>query len=632
MDQWLDSVYSDGSEHFVSNPLPEKGETITISMRVMENDKLKNVLLRTKKNGAEQLRTMRRGKVDNGLAYYSAEVTIYEEELNYQFYLVTDKQIYYYTQYRITDYIPDEIYDFRILTAYKQPSWVKGGVFYQIFPDRFYNGNPENDVRNGEYTFQGHDTIHVDNWNEEPKEYYESFGLDFYGGDLEGITKKIPYLKKLGVTALYLNPIFRAATVHKYDCIDYFHVDEHFGGDEALEELSKELHRNGMKLILDISINHTGSAHAWFNKDVSFFPKTEGAFYNTTAKEREYYFIHEDQSYDSWVGVPTLPMLNYTSMELRDIIYKGQDSVIKKWLKEPFSIDGWRFDVADVFARNNKLQLNHELWPQIRSSIKEENEKAYVVAEDWSDCTEYLKGNEWDSPMNYFGCARPIREFLGEEDLFHMRKEELRGIPTRMTARNLHQRIIQYLGKLPYVMQEISFNLFDSHDVSRLHNNSKVSFDDYRAAVILLFTLPGTPSIYYGDEIGIGGRIDSNEGCRYPMKWEDGCEDTKYYKLYNTLANLRSQMESLRNGGLKFLSDEGYVLSYVRVGRSNNVFVICSVDDECRKVRIPFKHYGYREEAVISETFGRAINHHVEGNTFSIVVPPHTSYVLTISN
>jgi alpha-glucosidase len=327
-----------------------------------------------------------------------------------------------------------------------------------------------------------------------------------------------------------------------------------------------------------------------------------------------------------------LPTLNYTSTELRDIIYKGQDSVIKKWLKDPYSIDGWRFDVADVFARNNKLQLNHELWPQIRDSIKEENEKAYLVAEDWSDCTEYLKGNEWDSPMNYFGCARPIREFLGEEDLFHMRKEELRGIPYRMTARNLHQRIIQYLGKLPYVMQEISFNLFDSHDVSRLHNNPKVSFDDYRAAVILLFTLPGTPSIYYGDEVGIAGRIDSNEGCRYPMKWEDGCEDSKHYKLYNTLANLRNQMESLRNGGLKILSDEGYVLSYVRVGRSDNVFIICSVDDECRTVKIPFKQYGYGEEAVISEAFGHAINHHVEGDAFSIEVPPHTSYVITISN
>ena len=153
---------------------------------------------------------------------------------------------------------------------------------------------------------------------------------------LQGIQQKIPYLKELGVTALYLNPIFYAPSSHKYDCLDYFHVDPHFGGDQALADLSAALHANGMKLILDISINHTGIAHKWFNRDGDWFDKKIGAYNNPYALERKYYFFQEDNSYHGWFNVDTMPTLNYTSEELRHIIYRGEDSVLKKWLKLGF--------------------------------------------------------------------------------------------------------------------------------------------------------------------------------------------------------------------------------------------------------------------------------------------------------
>ena len=350
--------------------------------------------------------------------------------------------VYFYTQNGITTYVPDFTYDFVILADYVQPEWVKDAVFYQIFPERFCNGDESNDVQDGEYARDGHPTIKMKSWDDPALTYQEGFCLDFYGGDLQGITRKIPYLKELGVTALYLNPIFTAPSVHKYDCLDYFHVDPHFGGDEALAELSKALHENGMKLILDISINHTGIDHKWFNKDGIWFDKSVGAYNNPDAPERAYYFFGDNNSYLPWLGVETLPTLNYTSDALREVIYRAEDSVLKKWLKPPYSIDGWRFDVANIMGRKDELQLSHELWPEIRQSIREVNPQAYILAEEWGDCGAYLQGSEWDAPMNYYGCGRVIRQFLGEPDLFMARNPILRQVPYKMTAEDVKNRVM----------------------------------------------------------------------------------------------------------------------------------------------------------------------------------------------
>ena len=296
-DSWLSSVYSDGSINFVSNPTPKKGEKITVSIQLLENSPVKNVFIYGKKNGIVFPQKMTRGQVSCGLVRYDYQVTVFEDEFDYYFGLSTEDRLYFYDQQGIKTIFPDEGYLFRILTDYVQPAWIKNAVFYQIFPERFCNGNPDISVKDGEYTFDGHPAIAVKDWNSVPEPYDKAFCLDFYGGDLIGIKNKIPYLKKLGVNALFLNPIFYGATVHKYDCLDYFTIDPHFGGDQALAELCQELHKNGIKIILDISINHTGIANRWFNRDGLFFDKSEGAFNNPDSEEREYYFFNEDNSY-----------------------------------------------------------------------------------------------------------------------------------------------------------------------------------------------------------------------------------------------------------------------------------------------------------------------------------------------
>lgn len=584
---WLLSIHSDGSDDFLSNPSPKIGDKIKVRLRMVKNPSVKHVLILSFPDGIEHFEEMSVLKTEHGLVYYEAELEISENRLQYQFYIVCDDIIYYYTQNGITTYIPDHTYDFVILADYEQPEWVKDSVFYQIFPERFCNGNPENDVKTSEYAQNGFETIKIENWEKTPLDYEHSHCLDFYGGDLDGIIQKIPYLKKLGITALYLNPIFVAPSVHKYDCLDYFHVDPHFGGDKALEKLSMELHKNGMKLVLDISINHTGTDHKWFNRDCAWFPKSVGAYNNPESEERGYYFFGENNSYLGWFNVETMPTLNYTSESLRQKIYKAEDSVLKKWLKPPYSIDGWRFDVADVFARNGKTQLDRELWPEICSSIKAENPKAYILAEDWGDCPEHLQGDQWDSPMNYYACARPIRQFFGEPDLFMTRHPLLRGVPYKMTADDLKNRVMEHFAKLPFAMWENQFNLIDSHDVGRLHNNPKISSEQYRGAVIFQFMLTGSPSVYYGDEAQIEGLTETMEGCRYPMPWNSDFEQTENYKLYSKIIKLRDKTKALRRGGMKFIYSEGRTFALARFYKDEAFVAVISNEDTETKIKLP---------------------------------------------
>lgn len=632
MSQWLESVYSDGTECFVSNPQPKLFEQIKIRIRMYEDAPVKHIFLRMVPNGAERLIEARQEYVKNGLVYYAAEFEMTEKRMNYHFYLVCEDVIYYYNQKGVTTYIPDHTYDFVLLSDYRQPEWVKGAVFYQIFPERFCNGDTECDVKDGEYQFNGHSTIKVKNWEQKPMPYNQGFALDFYGGDLAGIKQKIPYLKELGVTAVYLNPIFKAPSTHKYDCIDYFHVDEHFGGDKALAELSAALHANGMKIILDISINHTGAAHRWFNKDGEFFDVSEGAYHNPESKERAYYFFKEDGSnnYLSWFGVHSLPTLNYTSEELRDVIYRSENSVLKKWLKPPYSIDGWRFDVADVFARNNEVQLAHEIWPAIRKSIREENENAYILAEDWGECSQYLQGDEWDSPMNYFGCGRVLRQFLGLSDLFLERNEILKNVPYQMTAEDVKERVMQHLAKLPFVIWENQFNLIDSHDVPRVHNYKIVNPDEYCGAVMFQFMLIGAPSIYYGDEMGIDGDIHGDEGYRYPMPWQKmPWNESSVFSLYQRLAHLKKERKALSAGGMKFLYAKGKILAMARFYDEDILVVVMSTDNETREIRLPLGSVGASYPKRNVDMFGKKLDYQIiDSKSIALVVEAHQTYCM----
>ena len=613
MRDWTKSIYSDGTEGYVSDPAPSLGKEITISLSFMSGAPVSDVLLWRIVNGAETYIPMELDHSESGLDYYSAKTVLNEPVLQYHFVLVTEKAAYFYTQAGVQTYVPDYRHDFIIRTDYVKPAWVDGAVFYQIFPERFCNGDPSNDVQNGEYEYFGHKCIRMPDWNMPPLPVEEAHGMDFFGGDLKGVKDKIPYLKELGVNVIYLNPIFTAYSTHKYDCIDYFHVDPHFGGDEALAELSDELHKNGLKLILDISVNHTGSEHEW------------------TRTKKEFYFKDPEGNLKGWCGVKSLPFMDYRNEELRDLIYRNKDSVLRKWLRAPYNIDGWRFDVADVLGKNDDVQVAYEIWKEICEAIRQEKRDAFIIGEHWGDCYEYLQGDLWNTPMNYYGFGRVIRQFAGLPDLFLQRNDTIMKAKYVMTVEDVIGRSNDHYTYLPQAVADCQMNLFDSHDVSRVHNYDEISDDKYKGVVLSYLLFTGIPCIYYGDELKIDGHTISDAGCRYPMPWYKAADKKgTYYNLYKRMIELRRTVPAFARGGRKVLLADGRILAVARFLGNEKYLGIISMEDEERNVTVPVWEIGAEGAVGDVDEFGMSFDAKSCNGDMTIKVPACGAYIIKL--
>jgi alpha-glucosidase len=533
---WQLGVCSEVNEEYVSNPYPNSCECVEISVRIPLGAPVSEVWLRALCDGLNFRVKMGILKAGRRFVYYHTDIEMCYHVLQYRFELNTPDGFVYYTSAGCTPVVPLEDTNFVILSNLRVPKWVPGSVFYQIFPDRFRKGDPSIGVTDDEYQFDGASSVALE-WGDDPLEFDDGRCLDFYNGDLAGIQESISHFQELSVDAIYLNPIFRARTNHRYDCVDYFHVDEHLGGDDALVSLSERLHEKGLRLILDISINHTGVEHVWFEKASSDSNSAEAGFYMRRC----------DGTYVCWWDVPSLVELNYSSQRLRDVMWRSTDSVLKHYLNTPFSIDGWRFDVANEVGRHGERQFCHEIWREVRSSLKHEYPGCYLLGEHWEDTGAYLRGDQWDAAMNYIGSARPIRSWLGELDRFLMDTWGHDPKETNVhTARQLAQSIEQHLRRLPNQLMFQQYNLIDSHDTPRLHHHAEI-FDvkTYTGALMLLFTLPGAVSYFYGDEIGISGHAGSMEGARFPMQWDRSSWNMEIFELYRDLGKLRKKYRKL---------------------------------------------------------------------------------------
>lgn len=563
---WFDSIHSEVNEIFVSNPYPKINEKIKIRICFLNNQNLQKIILRAIINGEETHFEMKYYEEKNKLTYYETELTINQKQINYHFIIKENNEYIYYNRKGIYSYPPTEDYDFVIITDFDNPTWVASSVFYQIFPDRFKNGDPKLSVKTNEYEFDNQYTIQM-NWEDKPLEFKEGNCLDFFGGDLIGVKEKIGYLKELGVNAVYLNPIFDAKTHHRYDCVNYFKVDEHLGGDEALIELIDKLHENDMKIMLDVSINHTGINHIWFMKAIK----------DKQSEEREYYYFDEKNNYKGWLNVHTLPQLNYNSEKLKNIIYKDQNSLVKYYLNEPFNIDAWRFDVGCHTGRLDKDQLSNELWREVRKSIKEENKEAYIIGEHWEDNISYLLGDQWDGAMNYYSCGIPLRSFSG---LIHRRLWGYEGrdnLVRKSTGDELAEQIMQHYNRLPNQIAFLQFNLLDSHDIFRFHNHEKAyNFNLYKGIVSLMYLLPGTPNIFYGDEVGLNGHIYTEEGLRYPMEWDKDKWNKDHFMLYKKLSHLKQNEKAMHYGNYKVLYSDNDTVVFSRYNQTDFIISILS--------------------------------------------------------
>ena len=526
-------AFSIVSSEFVSPLFPLKGEDVKLSVAFSKAPDSVFIKYDTDMGLVFMKEMKKDGEVNGGVKYsQTVPVTTDGEKFRWFFVFFIDDKSYYVGKKGVTRYTPSQNNRFSIIPSLEAPKWVASSTCYQIFPDRFCNGDPKVGAKAGEYEFDG-GSVTTPEWTDEPKTWNESRCCDFYNGDLKGVEEKADYLLSLGITALYLNPIFSSKSVHRYDTVDFSHIDEKLGGDKALSEMVETLHRKGIKVILDISINHTGLDAVWLKK----------AKEDENSDEHDFYYFNSDGSVACWQDVKTLPQLKYSSELLRRYMYKNSDSIMKKFLLPPFCIDAWRLDVSPEVGRRGDDQLCKEVWREVRSEMHKVKKDVYLVGEDWDDTAPYMDGDIWDGTMNYYGSGRPLRSWMGQRDRFlsegtgHSAGEE-----EPWSGEEESSALMEALYSVSDQNVFFQMNLFDSHDTPRLHNDKAIfDRDIYKGVVMALYMLPGMPNLYYGDEVLLNGKLGSNEGARYPMEWREEYWDKDMLSFYRSMGEVRKE-------------------------------------------------------------------------------------------
>ena len=609
-------------------PEPKESELVTFRFRTAKDD-VDRVGLVTSADTYVMEKECTQGEFD----YYTFETRLGEEPFRYCFEVQSGTEKYYYGRCGISREIL-EYYNFVVVPGFSTPDWAKGAVMYQIFTDRFYNGDKSNDVETNEYYYIGDYSQRVTNWDKYPA----NMGVrEFYGGDLQGVMDKLDYLQDLGVEVVYFNPLFVSPSNHKYDIQDYDYIDPHYGkivddGGEVLPngvtdnsqatkykkrttdlknleasnelfiKLVEELHRRGMKVILDGVFNHCGSFNKWMDRERIYEGEEDyepGAYVSADSPYRSYFrFFKEgpenwpyNGNYDGWWGHDTLPKLNYEdSVKLENyILYIG-----RKWVSPPYNVDGWRLDVAADLGRSN--EYNHEFWQKFRRAVKDANPNALILAEHYGDPSDWLKGDEWDTVMNYDAFMEPVTWFLtGMEKHSDEAREELLGNIDNFIGSMAHHMSNMLTPSLQVAMNELSnhdhsrFLTRTNHMVGRVEHLGPEAANEYvnkavmREAVVMQMTWVGAPTVYYGDEAGVCGFTDPDNRRTYP--W--GHEDQELIAFHKEAIRIHKEHPALKTGSLKILGGEENILSYARFKGHDRIIVVINNRSERAEVKVP---------------------------------------------
>lgn len=488
----------------------------------------------------------------------------------YSFKLLWADHQRWFTPQGFTRFPPARLEQFAIDLPDASPQWVADQVFYQIFPDRFARSAARDADQDAVYYHHAAGREIVRKAWDEPLTG-EAGGSTFYGGDLDGISEKLPYLKQLGVTALYLNPVFAAPSVHKYDTEDYRRVDPQFGGDAALLRLRHNTQRAGMRMILDGVFNHTGDSHPWFDRHQQ---GSGGAGHYPDSPWRDWFTFSEEGQAHNWLGYASLPKLDYRSTSLVNEIYAGEDSIVRHWLKAPWSMDGWRLDVVHMLGEGGGARNNLQHIAGITQAAKQTQPEAFVFGEHFGDARQWLQADAEDAAMNYRGFTFPIWGFLANTDISYD--------PQKIDAQTCMAWMDNYRAGLSHQQQLRMFNQLDSHDTARFKSLLGKDVARLPLAVVWLFSWPGVPCIYYGDEVGVDGNNDPF--CRKPFPWDPALQDTQLLALYQRMAKLRKAQQALRYGGCQVIYAEDNVVVFVRVYKQQRVLVAINRGEACEVV------------------------------------------------
>ncbi len=621
-----DAIFSSGTSVYVMPMEPKAGEDVTIRCRVGKDNASAVYLI----NGDNRV-LMEREPHDELFDYYKTVVRLGNEHFSYHFLIECGDEKVYFNKQGDVDAI-DPRYDYCLYPGYTTPDWAKGAVFYQIYVDRFCNGNHTNEVVDGEYSYIGEHVTHVKDWNKYPA----SMGVrEFYGGDLQGVLDKLDYLQELGVEVLYLNPIFVSPSNHKYDTQDYDYVDPHFtviknDGGEPLAEgdqdnshatkyiqrvvnkenleasnaffahFMEQVHARGMKVILDGVFNHCGSFNKWLDrekiyaKDLSY---EKGAFPAEDSPYHDFFRFHpggnwpDNTCYDGWWGHDTLPKLKYEDSEK---LYEYIMRIARKWVSAPYNVDGWRLDVAADLGCSE--EFNHKFWRDFRANVKEANPEAIILAEHYGDPSAWLRGDQWDTVMNYDAFMEPVSWFLtGMEKHSDVSRIDMKGNSGMFFA-----QMTEHGAKFSMQSFMVAMNEISNHDHSRFltRTNGRVGRTatagpesaNYcvnkalmMAAVMIQMTWIGAPTLYYGDEAGVCGWTDPDNRRTYP--W--GNEDRELIHFHKEIIRIHKDYEALQTGALIYLVNEMNLIGYGRFDEKDKFFVLVQTGGETRTVRVP---------------------------------------------
>lgn len=449
------------------------------------------------------------------------------------------------------------------------PDWVKDAIFYQIFPDRFAKSD-RNPARN----------LPFEPWDSAPTPH------GFKGGDLYGVIERLDYLEELGINAIYLNPVFSSASNHRYHTFDYYNVDPLLGGNEALKELLEEAHRRGLRLILDGVFNHASRGFWQFHhvletggsspyRDWFYFDRERlsghkhwGAY--PTPHEQKLLQNEDSLSaigYRGWWNLPALPKFNTDTPAVREFLF----GIAEYWIK--FGIDGWRLDVAGEID-------DDEFWREFRRRVRAVNPEAYIVGEIWHEAQRWLQGDQFDAVMNYLVTAASLSFFAGPHLKMDIVNQAggLRDRVRQMQAHDFANEVDRILNLYPTDISLAQLNLLDSHDMPRFLSCAGGDKDSLRLAWLFMFTSPGAPCIYYGDEIGLDGVHDPE--CRKSFPWDENRWDKDLLTFAKACVALRNENPALRRGEYKRLHAEGDVMAYSRTLEHETLTVAFNVSNE----------------------------------------------------
>ncbi len=461
---------------------------------------------------------------------------------------------------------------------YSIPNWLYGGTIYQIFPDRFCRFSDNKSLPNGK--------IYHKNWYDtpiyNPNENGKVLNNDFFGGDLKGIISKLPYLKDLGITAIYLNPIFKAYSNHRYDTGDYMSIDSVLGTQEDFEQLILKANELNIKLILDGVFNHTGDDSIYFNKYGNY--DSLGAYQSKDSPYYDWYnFSEYPNIYESWWGITTLPSVNESSQSYIDFI-TGKNGVLEHYTK--LGIGGWRLDVVD--------ELPKEFVQKIRSAIKGVNKDASIIGEVWEDASnkisygvrrEYFQGKELDSVMNYplknailqFAISGDVKDLSNviKEQIDHYPQEVLHNLMNILSTHDT-ARLLTVLGG-----EDMKGKSKDEMAITYIKpENMALAKARLKIASILQYTLCGVPSLYYGDEIGMEGYIDPLN--RKGFTWNK--QDSEILDWYKFLGSLRQNYSAFSKGEYKEIYAENGAFVFTRKSQDSEILIAVNVGEKACKL------------------------------------------------